>query len=44
MFGTLLATPIMLDRVKEVTKLDGMRKELLQEAKYIAEASAKLNQ
>jgi hypothetical protein len=43
MFGTLLATPITLDHVKEVTKFDGMWKELLQEAKCIAEASAKLN-
>ena len=44
MYGKVLATPITLDRVREVSNLDEMRKELLEEAKYIAEASAKIQE
>jgi hypothetical protein len=41
MYGELLVTPITLERVKEVTKHDGMHEELLKEAKYIADARKK---
>jgi hypothetical protein len=38
-YGELLVTPIMIDRVKEVTRFDGMREELLREAKNIEKTS-----
>jgi predicted phage-related endonuclease len=34
----LLANPITLERVKDVTKLEGMRKELIEEAKAEADS------
>ena len=39
MYGEVLATPITLDRVREVEQLELTRLELLQEAEYIAAAS-----
>jgi hypothetical protein len=39
MYGELLVTPITLDRVKDVTRIDGMREELLREAKNIEKTS-----
>ena len=38
-YGELLATPITLDRVREVTNLDEYRQQLIAEARYIADAS-----
>jgi hypothetical protein len=35
----ILVTPITLDRVREVTKLNGMREELLRESKKIEKSS-----
>jgi hypothetical protein len=35
----LPVTPITLEHVKEVTRLDGMREEILKETKYIESAS-----
>jgi hypothetical protein len=41
-FGHLLVTPILLDHVKEVTRLDGMHEELLMEAMKIERASKEI--
>jgi hypothetical protein len=44
MYGSLLATRITLKSVKEVMRLGGMRKELLEEDKFIAKTSADMIQ
>jgi hypothetical protein len=41
MYVELLVTPIMLDRFKEVTSLDGMCEELLREAQNIEKENTK---
>jgi hypothetical protein len=41
-YGELLVTPITLERVQEVAKLDGMREELLKEAKKIEDGTKEL--
>jgi hypothetical protein len=41
MYVELLVTPIRLDRVKEVTSLDGMCEELLREAQNIEKENTK---
>jgi hypothetical protein len=40
MYAILIATPITLESVKEVMRLSGMQKELLEEAKFIVKASS----